>query len=629
MKSTFSGKNLLLCLLLSACAGGSFDVDPVVVVSPPPPDDRANLLKDADTPPKISAPEAEGFMKPALGYSMPILRRNKSRTDAAGKEIANGKQAEEHLLLKPSDIRALHPTDIVAAPHRDELAKRQPDAGVDVSTPAQRGYQFVHAGYLVSDKFDSSVEFDRRKGIDYEGSEGYVFYQGRNPAQALPSQTVRYEGHWDFVTDVKRHRTNLFHNGDEGGAEIVGGGRQMGFEDLYGESTGAVGMAEIDVAKDKKLGFRARQHLSEFEVDFANKSLTGKLNYRPHQPITGDPDLPVRTRYTIDAKINGNRFSGKVKAVDRENPRNYFFLADSDFLEGGFYGGRGEELAGKFLANDNSLFGVFAAKQDNPADAEKITDAYDINISSSDAVALRPMSNFGSADKLLVDGETLSLLPDNNELLTRRDVTLPSGREVGVTVCCGNLSYLKFGHMRKTKLADDPAPVAAGADDVATDSAAFSGAPYGSFLFVQGERTRSADMPAEDGATYRGTWDGFSMKNIAWRSLPGSGTAEFKVDFGTKDVSGRLTETNGVRPAFYIDAKIQGNGFAGTVRTHADGINLDPGREGNSPKLLFRDVAVQGGFYGPKALELGGTFFNDEHKTGAVFGAKRQVSGDK
>ncbi|MDO5357289.1 MAG: transferrin-binding protein-like solute binding protein [Conchiformibius sp.] len=275
----------------------------------------------------------------------------------------------------------------------------------------------------------------------------------------------------------------------------------------------------------------------------------------------------------------------------------------------------------------------------------------------------------------------MPLLPENNGFLNTRRITLASGREVDVTVCCSNLDYLKFGHLRKSRLDGDAEPDNGdtddgddsdnddtdNGDDADTDNAGsdkddadngndngsndkdnhttvlnakrpeedslpFSGSPYGSFLFIQGERTRTADVPQSGNARYAGTWDGFSMKQSVWRTLPGNGAssskAQFNVDFGNKQLSGSLTEHNGVRPAFLIDAAIQGNGFNGSVRTHADGVNLDPGREGGSPILRFDDVPVSGGFYGPNAAEIGGSFFSDEHKTGAVFGGKRQVTTD-
>lgn len=673
---------ILIPLLINACAGGSFDTQPVTVVNPDIVPDKPTT-HDETTVPKVHPQQAEGIMQPALGYSIPIPRRNISFKDEKGKTLPDGKQAEEHRLLNPDDIRTLHSTDINDAPHRAELAQRQPGVRTEASTPTQRGYQFVHAGYLFSDFYPSKVE--EKPGVLREGSEGYIFYQGRNPAQALPTgQTVRYSGHWDFVSDAKRHRVNT-QNGS------AGGGGALGFWAYYGDSVGATSFAETATAESDNpdLRWRARQHISEFEVDFANKKLTGELK-RKHWTRAGEPEK-TSTRYTLAADIRNNRFSGTVKAADKKDP---IFQSDSALLEGGFYGGRGEELAGKFLADDHTLFGVFAAKQDKPIDAaqtEKLHDAYQINISSTEAVMRQPLPNFGDADKLLVDGEIFSLLPENSQFLSSRKVTLASGREVDVTVCCGNLDYLKFGHLSKSRLESDTQPeeteedetggleeeesgeeesgeekeiavsnhTEASGDDAAEvaeaeeetdngsaesgstplandnrneDSLPFSGSPYGSFLFIQGERTRSADMPQSGSVRYAGTWDGFSMKQSVWRTLPGngasSGKARFDVDFASKQLSGSLTEHNGVRPAFLIDAAIQGNGFSGTVRTHDDGVNLDPGREGGSPILRFDNVPVKGGFYGPKATEIGGSFFSDEHKTGAVFGGKRQVSNE-
>ena len=704
MKSAFRPSALAMCLLLAACAGGgSFDVQPVTVVNPEFKEPVATE-KDETTPPKVLPQEAEGVMKPALGYSMPIPRRNVSRYDADKKLLPDGKQVEEYLPLNPQDLKALHPTDITAAPHAADLAKRQEGVRIDASNPAQRGYEFVHTGYIFSDFHRSTRE--ESAGLLREGADGYIFYQGRNPAQALPvGKTVNYTGHWEFVSDAKRARDTYCNNT---GCHVYGGGGALGFWLGYGDSVGATSFAETATAESPDLGWRGREHVSEFTADFANKKLTGTLKYRPWTR-RGESPAELKTRYTIDATIQNNRFSGKATAADKQNPKNLLFKSDSALLEGGFYGGNAQELAGKFLTDDNTLFGVFAAKQHNPtAETEKVMDAYQINRDGDHPVLRQPMPNFGSADKLVLEGKTLSLLPEDGKFLSSREITLDSGRTVKVTVCCANLDYLKFGSVSKSKLAGDDPPkeddeeeedeefdegegldegegndtaennsstdnatssdnndkdnnTAAGdnsrtdtaandsssgdsedgedegeegddtpklVDNPAEDSLAFSGAPYGSFLFIQGERTRSADMPQNGQARYLGTWEGFTNKDLAWRTLPGNGRtdskADFQVDFGAKTLSGTLTEHNGVRPAFFIDADVKGNGFAGTVRTHSDGVVLDPGREGGSPRLLFGDIPVKGGFYGPKASELGGSFFSDEHKAGAVFGGKRQ-----
>ncbi len=59
--------------------------------------------------------------------------------------------------------------------------------------------------------------------------------------------------------------------------------------------------------------------------------------------------------------------SAKVNPDLAKNPagnERLFFHADADQrLEGGFFGDNGEELAGRFISNDNSVFGVFAGKK--------------------------------------------------------------------------------------------------------------------------------------------------------------------------------------------------------------------------------------------------------------------------
>ncbi|WP_158081024.1 transferrin-binding protein-like solute binding protein [Moraxella lacunata] len=166
--------------------------------------------------------------------------------------------------------------------------------------------------------------------------------QGTNPATALPTQTITYKGTWNFMTDAKKGRgSDEFHSEYKKNA----GADYSAFS--FHEST-------KDDAKWRDEGRTGDvSHTSVFTVDFANKTLTGELSRHKSK------SEKVK-RYDIKADIKDNRFRGSATA---SNPNDPFFKSNSKSLEGGFFGANAEELAGKFLADDNSLFAVFGARQ--------------------------------------------------------------------------------------------------------------------------------------------------------------------------------------------------------------------------------------------------------------------------
>ena len=87
--------------------------------------------------------------------------------------------------------------------------------------------------------------------------------------------------------------------------------------------------------------------LSTFNVDFANKKLTGKLNdWQGYDFVT--PTIP-KNEITIDAQIQANTFQGKANK--------------DGYAEGKFYGPNAENLAGAFEDKSQGLYGVFGGKK--------------------------------------------------------------------------------------------------------------------------------------------------------------------------------------------------------------------------------------------------------------------------
>ncbi|WP_114935080.1 transferrin-binding protein-like solute binding protein [Neisseria lactamica] len=684
----------LLPLMLAAC-GGNFGVQPVAKPTPTaqtPSDSKPSKPEDVPTPPPAEpSVETTPVNRPAVGAAMRLSRRNIATFDKNGNEIPGSKQAEEYLPLKEEDILFLDGTPQEQADKlKKKINERYPDVKVITSTneDAKYNYRFVRAGYV----FTRGGGYDNEKEKTPDGKEfvnrfsydGFVYYSGEHPSQSLPrTETVKYSGNWQFVTDAKRWRT-----------QNDGGGINLGFSHFYGNDIGATSYAARDVDDREK-------HPAKYTVDFGNKTLTGELI--KNQYVKPNEQQKPLTIYNITADLNGNRFTGSAKVntelkTSHADKEHLFFHTDADQrLEGGFFGDNGEELAGRFISNDNSVFGVFAGKQKtdasgtNPAmPSEKHTKILDsLKISVDEAAdknarpfAVSPMPDFGHPDKLLVEGREILLV--NQE----QTIELADGRKMTVSACCDFLTYVKLGRIKTDRPAskpkaedeedtgvnngeegedeigdeeentEDEAVANEGDEDVvseddngrdeeadeeeieeeegeeaeeteeelpAEEGGGSDGIPHvpeapkgrDIDLFLKGIRTAEADIPQTGTAHYTGTWEARIGKPIQWDNYADKAAkAEFTVDFGEKSISGKLTEKNGVEPAFHIEnGKIEGNGFYATARTRENGINLSGNGSTNPKTFQASDLRVEGGFYGPQAEELGGTIFNKDGKS--------------
>lgn len=674
------GGIVLLPLLLASCIGGNFGVQPVVE-STPTAYPVTFKSKDVPTsPPAGSSVETTPVNRPAVGAAMRLPRRNIATFDKNGNEIPDSKQAEEYLPLKEEDILFLDGTPQEQADKlKKEINGRYPNAQIYTSdSKKDDAYQYKHvrAGYVYTKYGTDEIEQNSGgKRVTHRlGYDGFVYYSGEHPSQSLPSAgTVKYFGNWQYMTDVKRHRTGRAVASDD-----------LGYITYYGNDIGATSYAAKD-ADDRE------KHPAKYTVDFDKKTLTGQLIKNQYVQNKNNPDEPKKplTIYNITADLNGNRFTGSASvnpdlATNHANKEHLFFHTNADQrLEGGFFGDKGEELAGRFISNDNSVFGVFAGKQKtnasgtNPAmPSEKHTKILDsLKISVDEAsdknarqFAISPMPDFGHPDKLLVEGREIPLV--NQE----QTIQLADGRKMTVRACCDFLTYVKLGRIKTDRPASKPKAEDKGEDEEDTgvgndeegedeigdeeggagDEAVegedgeedegeeaeepeeespeegggggsdgippASEAPKGRDidLFLKGIRTAEADIPQTGKARYTGTWEARISKPIQWDNHADkkAAKAEFDVDFGEKSISGTLTEKNGVQPAFHIEnGKIEGNGFYATARTRENGINLSGNGSTNPKTFQASDLRVEGGFYGPQAAELGGTIFNKDGKS--------------
>ncbi|HEZ4085772.1 TPA: transferrin-binding protein-like solute binding protein [Neisseria meningitidis] len=691
------GGIVLLPLLLASCIGGNFGVQPVVE-STPTAYPVTFKSKDVPTPPPAgSSVETTPVNRPAVGAAMRLPRRNIAFYNKDGTEIPDKHQAEQYLPLKEKDILFLDGTPQEQADKlKKEINGRYPNAQIYTSDSKKDDayqYKYVRAGYVYTQKGEDEIEqnsggkqFTHRLGYD-----GFVYYSGEHPSQSLPSAgMVKYSGNWQYMTDVKRHRT---------GKAVAS--EDLGYTTYYGNDIGATSYAARD-ADDRE------KHPAEYTVDFDNKTMNGKLiknQYVRNKNNLDEPKKPL-TIYDITAKLDGNRFTGSAKvnpdlAKNLAGNERLFFHADADQrLEGGFFGDNGEELAGRFISNDNSVFGVFAGKQKTDASGTKpalpsgkhtkILDSLKISVDEAAdkkarKFAISTMPDFGHPDKLLVEGREISLVKDT------QTIDLADGRKMTVSACCDFLTYVKLGRIKTDRPAakpkaqdeedsginngeeseDEDEVVEEEAEEEADEAEADEAedeeaeeieeeaeeeeteekspaegnggsgsilpapeAPKGRDidLFLKGIRTAETDIPKTGEARYTGTWEARIGKPIQWDNQADEKAAKavFTVDFGKKSISGTLTEQNGVKPAFHIEnGKIEGNGFYATAHTRDTGINLSGTGSTNPTTFQANGLRVEGGFYGPQAEELGGIIFNNDGKSlGITEGTENKVEAE-
>lgn len=681
----------LLPLMLAAC-GGNFGVQPVAKPTPTaqtPSDSKPSKPEDVPTPPPAKPSiETTPVNRPAVGAAMRLLRRNIATFDKNGNEIPDSKQAEEELSFKEEDVLFLYGSKKDKLQQlKDKIHQRNPNVQISTSKNEDEkyNYQFVGVGYVFTK--GGSVENEKEKTPDGKefvnrfSYDGFVYYSGEHPSQSLPSAgTVQYSGNWQYMTDAKHWRT-----------KNSGGGVNLGFSAFYGNDIGATSYAATDVDDREK-------HPAEYTVDFDKKTLTGKLIKNQYVQKKTDEKKPL-TIYNITATLDGNRFTGSA-SVNPElktshSDKEYLFFHDNadQRLEGGFFGDKGEELAGRFISNDNSVFGVFAGKQKtnasgtNPAMPSgkhtKILDSLKISVDEASdknarQFAISSMPDLGHPDKLLVEGREIPLVSQE------KTIDLADGRKMTVRACCDFLTYVKLGRIKTDRPASKPKAedkgkdeedTGVGNDEEGTEDEAAEGseggedeigdeggsaedeaaeneggeedeaeepeepeeespaeggsgsggippapeAPKGRDidLFLKGIRTAETNIPQTGKAHYTGTWEARISKPIQWdNKADKAAKAEFTVDFGGKSISGKLTEKNGVEPAFHIEnGVIDGNGFHATARTRDNGINLSGNDSTNPQSFKANNLLVTGGFYGPQAEELGGTIFNKDGKS--------------
>lgn len=684
---------VLPVFLLSAClggGGGSFDLDSVDTEAPRP----APKYQDVSSEKPQAQKDQGGY-----GFAMRFKRRNwYQRANPKEDEIKlsenDWEQTDNGDIKNPSKqkniINAL-PGNNGGASLQDSSQENQ---GISKVTD-YHNFQYVWSGFFYKqikntiEKNGSSITAARN------GPDGYIFYKGKDPSRQLPVLgQVTYKGTWDFLTDVKINQKFI----DLGNTSTKPGDRYSAFSGELDyivnkdsdKKNGHVGLGlttEITVDFEKKtLNGKLIKNNSVSNND-ANAKYTTQY-YSLDATLRGN-------RFSGTATATDKLGNGETK----QHP----FVSDSSSLSGGFFGPKGEELGFRFLSDDKKVAVVGSAKTKDkdangnteaasggtgaaasggaaamPSENGKLTTVLDAVELTHGGTAIKNLDNFSNAAQLVVDGIMIPLLPEASEsgnnqanqgtnggtAFTRKFDYTPKSDEkdaqagtaangdqaasntagdangktktYAVEVCCSNLNYLKYGLLTR-KTAGNTGEGGNGSPTAAAQTDAQS-------MFLQGERTDEKEIPNDQNIVYRGSWYGHIANGTSWSGNASNATsgnkADFTVNFGEKKINGTLTAENRQAATFTIEGTIQGNGFSGTAKTADSGFDLDQSNTTGTPKAYITDAKVQGGFYGPKAEELGGWFAypgdsqaqppasgsgaSAANSATVVFGAKRQ-----
>lgn len=696
---------VLPVFLLSAClggGGGSFDLDSVDTEAPRPAPKYQDVSSEKTASPKDQG--GYGFamrFKRRNRHPMVIPKETEVKLNPNDWEATGLPTEPKKLPLKQesviSKVQANNgDNNIYTSPYLTQSNHQNGNTGNGVNQPKNqaKGYenfQYVYSGWFYK---HAKPTIDQSQKKFQQGDDGYIFYHGKEPSRQLPaSGKVTYKGVWHFVTDTKQgQKFNDILETSKGQ-----GDKYSGFSGDEGETTSNRTDSNLN-GNHEGYGFT-----SNLEVDFDNKKLTGKLirNNRVTNATTGDKH--TTQYYSLEAQVTGNRFNGKAMATDKPGngeTKQHPFVSDSSSLSGGFFGPKGEELGFRFLSDDKKVAVVGSAKTKDkdangnteaasggtgaaamPSENGKLTTVLDAVELTHGGKAIKNLDNFSNAAQLVVDGIMIPLLPEASEsgnnqanqgtnggtAFTRKFAHTPNSDEkdtqagtaengnpaasntagdtngktktYAVEVCCSNLNYLKYGLLTRKTAGN----TVEGGNGSPTAAQTAQGAQS---MFLQGERTDEKEIPKEQqNIVYRGSWYGHIANGTSWSGnasdKEGGNRAEFTVNFADKKLDGTLTARERTSPTFTITATIQDNGFSGTAKTADLGFDLDQSNTTGTPKAYITDAKVQGGFYGPKAEELGGWFAypgdkQTEKATVAsgdgksassatvVFGAKRQ-----
>lgn len=620
-----------LSFLLSACSGGggSFDVDDVSNPSSSKPryqDDTSNQRTKSNL---------ENLSIPSLGGGMKLVAQN--ILDRTKPSLLN----EDGYMIFSSLSTIKEDVEKVKKNNKNRgglIGSIEEPNGTLQNSNSQK---YVYSGLYYIDSWSYSKREEKKA---YSGYYGYAFYYGNQTATKLPVDgEATYKGTWNFITATRYNKNYpLFSSGS--GAYNRRSAISEDIDNLENNPTNA-GLT------------------SEFTVNFGTKKLTGGLYYHLRKTNANESQKRTHKLYDLKADVHSNRFRGNVTPTDPTSTEHPFTKEGT--LEGGFYGPNGEELGGKFLADDKKVFGVFSAKETEETPEKKLsretlidgklttfskkttdvktnktTDTTTNAKTDAENFTTKDIPSFGEADYLLIDNYPIPLFPENtSDFATSKHHNIGNKR-YKVEACCNNLSYVKFGMYYEDPLKEEDK------EKQATESID----TY--YQFLLGLRTASSEIPKMGNVEYRGNWFGYISDGTTSYSPSGdkerknNAVAEFNVNFVNKKLTGTLKRHDNGNPVFSIEANFNNSSNAFTGTATANNVAIDSQSTQGTSKVNFK-TTVNGAFYGPNATELGGYFTyngkdtitknsenssavssssnSEKARAAVVFGAKKQV----
>ncbi|HGO7513785.1 TPA: transferrin-binding protein-like solute binding protein [Neisseria meningitidis] len=562
-----------------------------------------------------------------------------------------------------------------------------------------KDFKYVYSGWFYKHA-KSEIKRENGSSSAKSGDDGYIFYHGEKPSRQLPaSEKVIYKGVWHFVTDTKKGQKF----NDILGTSKGQGDKYSGFsgddDEQYSnknesmlkdgqEGYGFTSNLEVDFNNKKLTGKLIRNNRvtnatpnDKYTTQYYSLDAQITGNRFNGKAIATDKPQANETKphpfVSDSSSLSGGFFGPKGEEL------GFRFLSDDKKVA----------VVGSAKTKDNTANGNTAAASGGtgaaasggaaamPSENSKLTTVLDAVELTLNDKKIKNLDNFSNAAQLVVDGIMIPLLPKDSEsgnnqanqgtnggtAFTYKTTYTPKSDEkdtqagmaengnpaasntagdtngktktYAVEVCCSNLNYLKYGLLTR-KTAGNTGEGGNGSQTAAAQTA--QGAQS---MFLQGERTDEKEIPSEQNVVYRGSWYGHIANGTSWSGnasdKEGGNRAEFTVNFGEKKINGTLTAENRQAATFTIEGTIQDNGFSGTAKTADLGFDLDQSNTTGTPKAYITNAKVQGGFYGPKAEEMGGWFAypgdkqtenatvasgngNSASSATVVFGAKRQ-----
>lgn len=683
--------------------GGSFDLDSVDTEAPRPAPKYQDVSSEKPQAQKDQGGYGFAMRLKRRNW-YPSAKENEVKLNEGDWEATGLPTEPKELPKRQKSVIEKVETDsdsnIYSSPYLTPSNHQNGGAGNGVNQPKNKAkgyenFQYVYSGWFYK---HAKQNRDLPNKIVRQGDDGYIFYHGKEPSRQLPaSGTVTYKGVWHFATDVKKSQNfrEIIQPSKSQGDRYSGFSGDDGEEySNKNETTLQSGHEGYGFTSNLQVDFDNKKLTGKLIRNNANQNNT---NNDKHTTQYYSLDATLKgNRFSGKAEATDKPGNGETK----QHP----FVSDSSSLSGGFFGPKGEELGFRFLSDDKKVAVVGSAKtQDNtangntaaasggtgaaasggaadmPSENSKLTTVLDAVELTHGDTAIKNLDNFSNAAQLVVDGIMIPLLPEDSEsgnnqanqgtnggtAFTYKTTYTPKSDEKDtqagtaengnpaasntagdtngktktyeVEVCCSNLNYLKYGLLTRKTAGNT------GEGGNGSPTAAQTGAQS---MFLQGERTDENKIPTDQNIVYRGSWYGHIANgtSTSWSGnasdKEGGNRADFTVNFGEKKINGTLTAENRQAATFTIEGTIQGNGFSGTAKTADSGFDLDQSNTTRTPKAYITDAKVQGGFYGPKAEEMGGWFAypgdsqaqssasgsgtSAANSATVVFGAKRQ-----